>query len=127
MLCYIVITEAVERSHLFIDHERLPAHEGNKDIKFHVFGNLSRYGGAVPSSFNRIAFAALFPEVEDWLGVIIQDPAPLCDVTDASHELDRLPQGDVPSSEQSPIASAVDELCFGQGLPSVYRICGMGI
>ena len=122
-----MITEAVERSHLFIDHERLHAHESDKDIELHVLGNLGRYCVAVPGSFDGITFAALFPKVEDWLRVIVQDAAPLCDVTDASHELDRLPQGDVPSSEQSPIASAVDELCFGQGLPSVYRICGMGI
>ena len=116
-----MIIEAVEKSYLFIDHERLPAHESDKDIELHVLGNLGRYCGAVPSSFDGITFAALFPEVEDWLGVVVQDPAPLCDVTDASHELDRLPQCDVTSPEQSPVASAVDELCIGQGLPIPFR------
>ena len=118
-----MITESVERSHLFIDQERLPAHERDKDIELHVLGNLGRYCGAVPSSFDGITFAALFPKVEDWLRVIVQDAAPLCDVTDASHELDRFPQCDISSPEQSPVASAVDELCFGQGLPVPFRTC----
>ena len=117
----LVIIEAVEKSYLFIDHERLPAHESDKDIELHVLGNLGRYCGAVPSSFDGITLAALLPKVEDWLCVIVQDLAPLCDVTYASHELDWLPKSYVPSSEQSPVASAVDELCFGQGLAIPFR------
>ena len=115
------MTESAHVSHLFIDHERLPAHESNEYIKLHVLGDLCRYCGAVPSSLNGITLAALLPKVEDWLRVIVQDAAPLGDVTDASHELDRLSQSDVPSSEQSPVASAVDELCFGQGLAIPFR------
>ena len=65
------ITEARDRSHLFIDHERLPAHESNEDIELHVLGYLGRYCGAVPGPFDGIALAARLPVVEDGLGVIL--------------------------------------------------------